>query len=126
MYDVFLLCSIEINIPSERGSTVEAIPIRARQESQSTALSSEGVCIWNVTAQVLYYTSLDIPRQPTCMKLGTRELYQPIQSCHVICLGISNESQVYTQTGQHSPLQGSCCPVWALQRTYMEYDVHEV
>ena len=26
------------------------------------------------------------------MKLGTRELYQPIQSCHVICLGISNKS----------------------------------
>ena len=20
-----------------------------------------------------------------------------------------------TQTGQHSPLQGSCCPIWALQ-----------
>ena len=34
---------------------------------------------------------------------------------HVICLGISNKSvAVYTQTGQHS-LQGSCCPVWALQ-----------
>ena len=24
--------------------------------------------------------------------LGTRELYQPIQSCHVVCLGISNKS----------------------------------
>ena len=35
---------------------------------------------------------LDIPRQLTCMKLGTRELYQPIQSCHVVCLGISNKS----------------------------------
>ena len=34
---------------------------------------------------------LDIPRQPTCMKLGIVELYQPIQSCHVICLGISNK-----------------------------------
>ena len=26
------------------------------------------------------------------MKLGTRELYQPIQSCYIVCLGISNKS----------------------------------
>ena len=52
---------------------------------------------------------------------GSRELYQPIQSCHVICLGISNKSvAVYTQTGQYSPLlRGSCCPVWALQYIYI-------
>ena len=40
----------------------------------------------------VYSYLLDIPRQPTCMKLGTRELYQPIQSCHVVCPGISNKS----------------------------------
>ena len=28
----------------------------------------------------MYSDLLDIPRQPTCMKLGTRELYQPIHS----------------------------------------------
>ena len=28
----------------------------------------------------IYMYLLDIPRQPTCMKLGTRELYQPIHS----------------------------------------------
>ena len=37
-----------------------------------------------------------VPRQPTCMKLGTRELYQPIQFCHVVCLGISNKSVAAT------------------------------
>ena len=46
--------------------------------------------------RVVYVHLLDIPRQPTCMKLQvhlyTRELYQPIQSCHVVCLGISNKS----------------------------------
>ena len=42
---------------------------------------------------------LDIPWQPTCMKLGTGGLYQPIRSymlqagfIHVVCLGISNKS----------------------------------
>ena len=54
---------------------------------------------------VLCVCLLDIPRQPTCMKLGTRELYQPIQSCHVVCLGISNKS---VAVGQDSPS-------WALQ-----------
>ena len=41
--------------------------------------------------QLMYL--LDIPRQPTSMKLHvrTRELYLPIQSCHVFCLGISNK-----------------------------------
>ena len=46
---------------------------------------------------------LDIPRQPTCMKLGTRELYQPIQSCHVVCLGISNKSVAVPRQDSMSP-----------------------
>ena len=29
---------------------------------------------------VVYMYALDIPRQPTCMKLGTGGFYQPIQS----------------------------------------------
>ena len=41
---------------------------------------------------------LDIPRQPTCMKLGTGGAGQPIQS--YVCK------------------QGSCCPVWALQHIH--------
>ena len=28
----------------------------------------------------MYMYLLDIPRQPTCMKLGIRELYQPIHT----------------------------------------------
>ena len=32
---------------------------------------------------VLYYTMLDISRQLACMKLGSREKYQPIQYCWV-------------------------------------------
>ena len=43
----------------------------------------------------MYYTSLDIPRQPTCIKLGIRELYQPIQSCRVACLVICNKFVQY-------------------------------
>ena len=33
-----------------------------------------------VVCTYMYVHLLDIPRQPTCMKLGTRELYQPIHS----------------------------------------------
>ena len=29
-----------------------------------------------------------------------------------------------TQTGQHSPLQGSCCPVWALQHIHTRLQLH--
>ena len=40
--------------------------------------------------QKLWVCLYDIPRQPTCMKLGTRELYQPVQwlagFIHVFCL----------------------------------------
>ena len=49
-----------------------------------------------------YVYLLDIPRQLTCMKLGTRELYQPIQSCHVVCLGISNKSVAVLTVGTYT------------------------
>ena len=63
-----------------------------------------------------------------CMKLGSRGKYQPMQYCwvhtsqligylvHTCHLPIDIQ-QIYcsTQTGQHSHLQHSCCPVWVLQ-----------
>ena len=75
--------------------------------------SSDGivrVCMYTSPYSLLCLYLLDIPRQPTCMKLGTRELYQPIQSFHVICLGISNKSVAV-------PRQDSICP--ALQHMYV-------
>ena len=68
---------------------------------------------------------LDISRQLACVKLGRREKYQPIQCCWAGCLGYPVHTchlpidiqQIYcsVQTGQHSCLRHSCCPVWALQ-----------
>ena len=41
---------------------------------------------------------------------GTRELYQPIKSCHVVCLGISNKSvTVPRQDSIHLALQHNTC-----------------
>ena len=71
---------------------------------------------------------LDISRQLACTKLGSRGKYQPMQygwvrtsrllgylvhTCHLPI----DIQQIYcsTQTGQHSRLQHSCCPVWVLQ-----------
>ena len=67
---------------------------------------------------------LDIPRQPTCMKLGTRELYQPIQSNKSVAvprqdsmspaLGISNKSVAVPRQDSirpcraHAVLSGHC------------------
>ena len=45
-------CSVETDIPSERGSPPQTIPIGARQAPQSAALPSQGVCIRNVITQV--------------------------------------------------------------------------
>ena len=48
------------------------------------------------------------------MKLGTRELYQPIQSCHVVCLGTSNKSVALPRQDSirpcraHAVLSGHC------------------
>ena len=43
------------------------------------------------------------------MKLDTGELYQPIQSWHVICLGISNKSVAVSRQDSMSPaLQHTC------------------
>ena len=71
---------------------------------------------------------LDISRQLACMKLGRREKYQPIQYCWAGCLGYPvhkchlpiDIQQIYcsAQTGQHSHLRRSCCPVWTLQHIY--------
>ena len=75
----------------------------------------------------MYVHLLDISRQLACMKLhvGRREKYQPIQYCWTGCLGYPVHTchlpidiqQIYcsAQTGQHSRLRRSCCPVWALQ-----------
>ena len=76
----------------------------------------------------LHWYLLDISRQLACMKLGSRGKYQPVQYCwvhtswllgylvHTCHLSIDIQ-QIYcsTQTGQHSRLQRSCCPVWVLQ-----------
>ena len=70
------------------------------------------------------------------MKLGRREKYQPIQYCWAGCLGYPVHTchlpidiqQIYcsAQTGQHSRLRYSCCPVWALQHicTFMHTHIH--
>ena len=71
----------------------------------------EGVCdkeIVHCTSKHIHVYLLDIPRQPTCMKLGTRELYQPIQSCHVVCLGISNKSVAVPRQDSICGLMLSC------------------
>ena len=73
---------------------------------------------------------LDISRQLACTKLGSRGKYQPVQYCWVhtsrllgylvhTCRLPIDIQQIYcsTQTGQHSRLQRSCCPVWVLQLT---------
>ena len=54
----------------------------------------------------------------TCMKLGTRELYQPIQSCHVFCLGISNKSVAV-------PRQDSICRAHAVQSGYCNIHMYK-
>ena len=58
----------------------------------------------------MYCVLLGTPRQPTCMKLGNREPYQPMQSC----LGISNKSVAVPRQDSIRP----CCPVWALQHIF--------
>ena len=69
---------------------------------------------------------LDIPKQPTCMKLRTGEFYEhnytilrDVSWVHT-CRLLRDIQQIYcsAQTGQHLPLQGSCCPVWALQHIH--------
>ena len=76
----------------------------------------------------LHVYLLDISRQLACTKLGSRGKYRPMQYCwvhtsrllgylvHTCHLPIDIQ-QIYcsTQTGQHSHLQRSCCPVWVLQ-----------
>ena len=47
-----VVCSAETDVPSERRCTVEAIPIGARETRQPTAVSSQGVCLWNAATQV--------------------------------------------------------------------------
>ena len=77
-----------------------------REESTSQVHTHR--CTVSVQKIPVYEYLLDIPRQPTCMKLDTRVLYQPIQSCHVVCLGISNKSVAV-------PRQYNIHPAWALQ-----------
>ena len=75
-----------------------------------------------------YIYLLDISKQLAYMKLGSRGKYQPMQYCWVhtsrllgylvrTCHLPIDIQQIYcsTQTGQHSRLQCSCCPVWVLQ-----------
>ena len=86
-------------------------------------------CNYYVHVQCMYVCLLDISRQLACMKLGRREKYQPIQYCWAGCLGYPVHTchlpidiqQIYcsAQTGQHSHLRRSCCPVWTLQHIYV-------
>ena len=65
------------------------------------------------------------------MKLGRREKYQPIHYCLAGCLAYPVHTchlpidiqQIYcsAQTGQHSRLRHSCCPVSALQHIFALY-----
>ena len=93
--------------------------------NHSSALISGcmGVYVYSLLIHscTLYTHLLDIPRQPTCMKLGTISLYNPTCASKVHTHHLPRDIQQIccsTQTGQHSPLQGSCCPVWALQHIY--------
>ena len=54
LFDKLSLCinSVEVDISSERGSVAEAIPIRARQAAQSSALPPQGVRLWHAATQV--------------------------------------------------------------------------
>ena len=59
---------------------------------------------------------------------GTRELYQPIQSCHVICLGISNKSvavprqdSIHPCCRAHAVLSGYCNIVYMYVHTLYMY-----
>ena len=87
-------------------------------------------CLFHATClmQQSQHILLDISRQLACMKLGTREKYQPIQYCWVHTsrllgyLVYTCHLPIYiqqiccsTQTGQCLRLQCSCCPVWVLQ-----------
>ena len=78
------------------------------------------VCHTLYIVHICIYIVYNIPRQLTCMKLytGTRELYQPIQSCHVICRYPTNLLQ-YPDRTAFTLLRGSCCPVWALQHMHV-------
>ena len=65
----------------------------------------------------MYHRSVNVARQLTCMKLGTRELYQPIQACHVVCLGISNKSVAVPRQDSMSPAHTVHNSVLYLTRT---------
>ena len=84
------------------------------------------VCLYGFITLLssLHECLLDISRQLACIKLGSRGKYHPMQYCwvhtsrllgylvHTCHLPIAIQ-QIYcsTQTGQHSRLQRSCCPV---------------
>ena len=97
------------------------------------------VCMYVRTcvSECVYVCLLDISRQLACMKLGSREKYQPIQgeiSAYTVLLGsykqvarlpntchlpIDIQQICYsTQTGQRSHLQRSCCPVLSAHCNY--------
>ena len=97
----------------------------------SIKISGMGLYVYACTLYMyirMYMYLLNISRQLACMKLGRREKYRPIQYCWAGCLGYPVHTchlpidiqKIYcsAQTGQHSHLQRSCCPVWALQHIY--------
>ena len=63
---------------------------------------------------MLYMYLLDISVTDMYEAIGTRELYQPIQSCHVVYLGISNKSVTVPRQDSnclcraHAVLSGHC------------------
>ena len=68
---------------------------------------------------------LDIPRQPTCIKLGTGGLYQPIQSYMCKQGHLPRDIQQIccsTQTGQHEP----CATYIYIQTVYRATHIQTV
>ena len=69
---------------------------------------------------------VEVTKQPPCMKgacrTNNRFLWAvAVHTCRL--LSNFNQSSCNTETGQHSPLQGSCCPVSALQLLFVCYCV---
>ena len=103
-------------------------PEQSIATSLSAFLRSYIQCVLCMHISACNVLLLDIYRQLACMKIGSRGKYQPMQYCwvdtswllgylvHTCHLPIDIQ-QIYcsTQTGQHSRLQRSCCPVWVLQ-----------
>ena len=92
------------------------------------ATGTRALCVLTFMHICMYGSLLDISRQLACMKLGSREKYQPIQYCWVHISRLLGYLVSYmpfayrypTNLLQHPDrtafaLARSCCPVWVLQ-----------